>query len=448
MSSGVSKWLDETVFDLVRNLRWSYLPPLMVYFAAGVAGLTSVVGAFFVKDYLSLSASFLAGLTFWAGLPWVLKMPIGHLVDLIWRRKAALVLIGAGLIAASLLIMYALITDRDAMAELLPVNVWFVASALLAPSGYMIQDVVADAMTVEAVPSHDANGVPLSDDAIKRAHTTMQTLGRFAIIAGFVGVAFVNIFMFADIEAMSTFEKVDAYGRIYAFALMIPVISISGVAIAALQKRKRAAALRASGLPESRIDALVYAPGEETKPDWAIFGGGIAFVALSLGLGASDLKYGAELIFAATLGVVLYLIHRLTRALAPRQATALIGTAIIIFVFRAVPLPGPGLTWFEIDVLGFDERFLSILSLITSCLTLVGLIALRPMMARWPIARIVALLASWRFWRSPAACSHCPTSASISGCTNGPRLAPGASWTRGSSQSWTPPSSRRLVRSP
>ena len=29
---------------------------------------------------------------------------------------------------------------------------WFVISVILAPVGYVIQDVVADAMTVEAVP--------------------------------------------------------------------------------------------------------------------------------------------------------------------------------------------------------------------------------------------------------------------------------------------------------
>src|SRR6056297_781670 len=179
----VRAWVDATFLDLARQMRWSFLPPLMVYFAAGVAGLTSVVGTFFVKDYLSLSASFIAGLTFWAGLPWVLKMPLGHLVDLIWRRKATLVILGAGLIAASLVIMYLLITERDAMAALLPIPVWYVTAALLAPTGYVVQDVVADAMTVEAVPTHRPDGTEIDEEGSKTAHTTMQTLGRFAIIS-------------------------------------------------------------------------------------------------------------------------------------------------------------------------------------------------------------------------------------------------------------------------
>jgi hypothetical protein len=74
------RWIDDTFFDLARQLRWSYLPPLLVYLAAGVSGLTAVVGTFFIKEYLDLSAAFLAGLAFWAGIPWALKMPLGHLV--------------------------------------------------------------------------------------------------------------------------------------------------------------------------------------------------------------------------------------------------------------------------------------------------------------------------------------------------------------------------------
>jgi len=58
------RWLDATILDLGRQFRWSYLPPLMVYAAAGISGLTSIVGTFFIKDYLGLSAAFLAGLAF------------------------------------------------------------------------------------------------------------------------------------------------------------------------------------------------------------------------------------------------------------------------------------------------------------------------------------------------------------------------------------------------
>jgi hypothetical protein len=57
-----------------------------------------------------------------------------------------------------------------------------------------------------------------------------------------------------------------------------------------------------------------------------------------------------------------------------------------------MPLPGAGATWFHIDVLGFDQQFLSVLWLIASCLALAGMVVLRPLMARRSIAYVVMLL--------------------------------------------------------
>ena len=50
------------------------------------------------------------------------------------------------------------------------------------------------------------------------------------------------------------------------------------------------------------------------------------------------------------------------------------------------------MAWFNIDVLGFDQQFLSVLSLITSVLALAGMVVLRPLMARRPIVWIVVVL--------------------------------------------------------
>src|SRR5262247_947887 len=136
MFTRFARWTDHNILSLGREMRLSYLPPLMVYMAYGISGLTGIVGTFFVKDYLGLSAAFLAALGFWAGIPWALKMPIGHIVDLIWRWKGALVYLGAALIATSLLIMVGLIGHREAMTAVLPAEIWYVLSVLLAPIGY------------------------------------------------------------------------------------------------------------------------------------------------------------------------------------------------------------------------------------------------------------------------------------------------------------------------
>lgn len=388
----LKQWFDSTIVDLCRQLRWSFLPPLMVYLAAGIAGITAIVGTFFVKEYLGLSAAFLSGLAFWAGLPWALKMPLGHLVDLIWRWKALLVYLGAALITASLTIMYALITSFSAMSAIMSVEAWYVLAMLLAPCGYVVQDSVADAMSVEAVPRLDASGNTISEADAKKLHTTMQTLGRIALISGLVCVAVLNIVMFAGVEQSSQAAKADVYAQIYLMALAIPAISISGVLLAAFLKHRHKARLRAAGVSEAKITATLERPGEDTKPNYWYFGGGIGFVALTLAVGLSNIRFSQEIVFLGSMTIVLFLMSRLVKELDPARARALCGTAIIIFVFRAVPLPGPGATWFEIDVLGFDQQFISVLTLITAGLTLTGMIVLRPLIASRTIAYIVALL--------------------------------------------------------
>jgi hypothetical protein len=64
----------------------------------------------------------------------------------------------------------------------------------------------------------------------------------------------------------------------------------------------------------------------------------------------------------------------------------------VIFVFRAIPTPGPGVTWWMIDELGFDQQFLSVLSLIGSSLTLAGMFIFRRFMAERSIAYVVGFL--------------------------------------------------------
>ena len=376
-----SEWWQRTFLDLAQEMRWSYLPPLMVYFAAGVSGLTSVVGAFFLKEYLDLSASFVAGLAFWAGLPWILKMPMGHLVDLFWRWKALLILFGAALITGSLLIMYALVTVPGQMGSIMPISSWYVVALLLAPSGYAVQDVVADAMTVEAVPQTDENGKPFTQEEARALHTTMQTLGRVAIISGLASVAGVNIWIFSGVEDIGFDDRLQLYERVYLIALVIPALSVSGVVLHTINQRRK----WRTGHPVARR-------GEETDVKWSILGGGLAFVIFSILMGTTKISYAQEIVFVVSLAIIFYLMAQLIKELSPVQARILLGTAAIIFVFRAVPLPGAGWIWFQIDELGFDEQFLAILAFITSLLALIGLVVLRPLMASKSIAQVVVLL--------------------------------------------------------
>ncbi|WP_373509698.1 hypothetical protein [Thiocapsa sp.] len=390
--AAIGHWLDRNILEIGREMRLSYLPPLMIYVAYGIQGLTAIVGTFFVKDYLGLPASFLAALAFWAGIPWVLKMPLGHLVDLIWRHKAGLVYLGASMLTGSLLIMLGLLAERAAMAAVMPVEAWYVLGALLAPTGYVIQDVVADAMTVEAVPRVDAEGQPIDPARLKLMHTTMQTLGRIAIIGGGVLVSVANISLFAGVETMTEADKVATYILIYQMALAIPVISILGVALAGFIKRRDLRRLVAKGLDRADARARLERPPQITTPNWWILGGSLVFVVFTLGMGLTDVPYNQEIIFVGSMAIVLFLMSRLMRVLDADARLYLLGTAIIIFVFRAMPGPGAGETWWMIDELAFDQQFLSVLSLIGSTLALAGLFIFRRFMAEHSIAHVVVFL--------------------------------------------------------
>src|SRR4029078_6103784 len=91
----------------------------------------AVVRTFSVECRLGLTAEFLAALGFWMMLPWALKMPLGHLVDLVWRWKSLLVYLGAVLILLSIMIMICLLGHLDAMRAFSSVEAWYVTASLL-----------------------------------------------------------------------------------------------------------------------------------------------------------------------------------------------------------------------------------------------------------------------------------------------------------------------------
>jgi hypothetical protein len=152
------------------------------------------------------------------------------------------------------------------------------------------------------------------------------------------------------------------------------------------------ARLRAKGLSREESEALL---GGHTAPppvNWWILGGGLVFTLVSLSVGLSRIPGAEETIFFVSMAIVIFLMWRLTGELEPQARNVLVGTAVLIFVFRAVPGPGAGSTWWMIDELGFDQQFLATLSLIGATLTLAGMFIFRRFMAERSIAYIIGSL--------------------------------------------------------
>ena len=393
MTANIWKWVDQHILGLAREFRLSFLPPLMVYVAAGISPLTQIVGSFYVKEQLGLTAEFLAGLAFWAMLPWALKMPVGHLVDLFWKVKSGFVYLGALMIAVSLGIMILLLGHTEAMLTVASAETWFITSSLLAPIGYVLQDVVADAMTVEAVPSIDRDGQPIDPARIRSMHTTMQLLGRLAIIIGGMLVALLNVSMMNGVAELPEAEKLLAYLSVYQIGLLIPLSSILGVLSASLLQRKAIRDLIKSGHTKNAALSMTRVQSERPSVNWWILGGGLAFALLSISVGLADTPGAQEIVFVISTAIILFLMSKLMKELDPKARQVLIGTAVIIFAYRAVPTTGAGTSWWMIDVLEFDQSFIAKLSLIASFLALFGMIIFRKFMAEKSIAYVIGALA-------------------------------------------------------
>ncbi len=356
--------------------RWIYLPPLLIYLSAGVSGLTNIVGIFFLKDYLSLSAAFIASIGFWAGIPWALKMPFGFLVDKFWNRKNYLVFCGAVIIFISILIMFLLITYRESMEIYLSADIWFIISSILTPVGYVIQDVVADAMTVEAVEGN--NNSYINKNSKRNEHMLLQLYGRFSIILGSLLVGILNVYIFSGNKEMEQSEILSSYSNIYFVALFIPLLSVSGVILSNILKKK--------------LDFKINISTVNNKLDYKIFLGSLFFVFFAIFFGSLKFKFSEEIVLSVSLILIFILMKYLVKPLSREKKFTIIGTAIIVFVFRAIPGPGAGLTWFEIDVLKFDQSFLSYLSLNAAFITLLGLLFFRKLIIKTKLAKLFIFL--------------------------------------------------------
>jgi hypothetical protein len=176
-------WL-ESITRPIQALQLNYVPVIMVYFAYGALGLIDVTRDLWIKESLSLTPSQLAGIGVWLTLPWTVKMVFGELVDTVpifGSQRKSYIIIGALLMAAGLVILTGAAGRWLAFTR--PDNLYVLGSLLLV-IGTVVQDVVADAMSTEVVPRHDAAGNERPDHKVRTELGMVQVLGRLAVSAG------------------------------------------------------------------------------------------------------------------------------------------------------------------------------------------------------------------------------------------------------------------------
>src|SRR6059036_155939 len=195
--------------------RKTWSPILLTYFCYGASAVTAVADVFFQKDTLKLTPSEVAGIAFWLGLPWSMKMVVGVASDvrpILGSRRGAYLILGA----------LCTLAGYAALATTVRTKSVYLAAALLVTIGYMVQDVVADALSVE---------IARNDEEIGQ----IQTLGRIATLTGGIAVGLPSGWLAALIGPRGVFTC----------AMALPVIVALSVVFIPRWRDATAAAARA-----------------------------------------------------------------------------------------------------------------------------------------------------------------------------------------------------------
>ena len=350
--------IKNSLLNPIKHFKIRYLPLLMIYFAYGASGISSVAETFWVKEELKLSATALVSLGVWLSIPWTIKMVFGQLVDsvaIFGSQRRVYVYIGASLIAMGTILLIGLAGDYSWAKFTSKENVYII-SALLSVIGFVLQDVVADTMSTEVVDRNQ------SEEKIQEELAYVQILGRLAISLAAVIVAGLSGWL----------AQIYSYETVFKISLIIPLISIIGVSII-------------------KLDVAKPAP-----INCKILCGGIVFAIFVVLMGYGEYQtwnntllkfifsHSQEIVFLVSFGVIVYMLSLVLEDIELKIRSFIIKTAIIIFVYRAMPSVGPGLTWWEIDVLGFDKAFFGTLNQIGAILSILGLWLFSDFIAKKP----------------------------------------------------------------
>lgn len=336
--AGARAKLVAAIIAPVRAFRWIYLPPMMVYLAYGVLGITAVADQFWVKKALQMTPADLAGLSVWLTLPWAVKMVFGEIVDsvpIFGSQRRSYILIGAGLIATALLLLAGVSSGYLTFA---PPDRIYKLAAIISVIGVVLQDVVADAMTTEVVERTNTDGSPRAEADIEADLAMVQILGRLSLSFGTFAVAGLAGYLASRLPTST----------VYLIGLIVPVLSVIGAAL---------------------VRPLPVTP----RPvDRKLLGAGLAFGAFVVTLGLFEVPHAQEITFVVSFAVIVTLLWRITGSIPAESRRRIAYAAIVIFAFRATPNVGDGYRWFSIDKLGYDEAFFGVLGQIGTTLALVA----------------------------------------------------------------------------
>jgi len=313
-----------------------YLPVLLTYFCYGASGINAIALLYFEKDTLKLTPAEVAGIAFWLGLPWSMKMVVGAASDvypILGSRRRAYLLLGALCSLAGYAMLATVVGTKGA----------FLSAMLLVTVGFMVQDVVADGLSVEVADNEKEIG-------------QVQTLGRMALLMGSISVGYLSGWLASAVGARAVF----------AVSGILPIIVAASAMLVRERPRMEPAAEKEQGLGGASAQLVILI--------------GMSYAALGWILETFQVTGAQEIVLAVSGLLIGFLLWRVG------ISRDVIIAASVIFLFRAAPTVGQGYSYWAIDRLGFDEQFLGVLAQVSSVLSLVGLLIFRKTIVERPVS--------------------------------------------------------------
>ena len=351
----------------IRAFKWRYFPVLIIYFSYGLSAMTGIGESFFIKEKMDFSAEFLISMGVWLTLPWTLKMIIGQCVDHFYifnSNRRVYIWLGVLFLLLGAFLMLGLASQWSWLFDIFNKNlktIYFL-SAFCSVTGAVIQDVVADTLSVEVVDRGKRSDEKI-DEKIEEI-AMVQLLGRLSLSLGIVLVSGLGGYLA---------EKLS-YEKLFLLGFIPPVLTFLGTwQVSKLENKKKN-------------------KKENKKINIKILLGGVIYALLVIGIGVFDIPFGQEIVLIISLGIIIYLLKEVVKNIPKSVLASLIATAGVIFIYRAVPSVGPGAQWFMIDKLGFDKIFFGGLAQMGAVLSILGLWFFSKWMTERPVREILTVL--------------------------------------------------------
>lgn len=351
----------------IRSMKRRYVPLLLIYFSYGLAGFSAIALSFWEKESLSLSAEQLISISVWVMVPWTLKMVFGQMVDsvkLFGNRRKSYIFLGAFLMIIGSILLAGLAGRHEWVMWIGNQYALYLLSAIFMTFGFVIQDVTADTMTTEVVERTEMkNGkrVKRSDSAIQSELSMVQLLGRLALSFAAFSVAGLGGWLAQNIP----------YETIFWMTLLIPLLSCVGVLFIRLEQIE----------------------DHERKPlNKQILFWGLIFAVFSVVMAVQNVPFSQEIVFGVSLVLLSAMMYLVTKDLPRAQFRILVMTLLVLFFYRLTPYTGPGLQWWMIDSLGFNQAFFGILAQLGALIALLVLWLFSDLITNKPIRAVLIFL--------------------------------------------------------